>query len=53
VFIIPGEDFFMGLENDRDWNHSKQCIRINYARPEAELRRGLSILKEEISKLYT
>ncbi len=30
VYIIPGHNFFIGIEND--WAHKHQCIRINYAK---------------------
>lgn len=49
VFIIPGEDFFIGIEPY--WEHQYQCIRINYAVNEEKLREGLCIIAEEIEKL--
>lgn len=51
VLIVPGEYFFFGMETD-DWPHAKECIRINFARPDAELELGIPILAEEISQLF-
>jgi len=42
VYIIPGHDFFIGLDND--WDHQHQCIRINYAKDEEILKRGLKAI---------
>ncbi|MFT7386973.1 MAG: valine--pyruvate aminotransferase [Candidatus Endobugula sp.] len=50
VFIIPGEDFFIGM--DEDWSHQRECIRINYASPEDQLKRGLIIIREELLLAY-
>jgi len=42
VYIIPGHDFFIGL--DEEWNHQHQCIRINYAKDEKTLTKGLEAI---------
>lgn len=42
VYIVPGHNFFMGME--LDWEHQNQCIRINYAKDEDTLRKGLEII---------
>lgn len=39
VYVIPGHNFFMGIEDS--WKHKHQCVRINYAKDEATLRKGL------------
>ncbi len=44
VFIIPGHNFFIGVEDD--WPHKHECIRINYAKDESTLRKGLETVKE-------
>jgi len=49
VIVVPGEYFFFGLE--RDWPHSRQCIRFNYAANEADVKRGIEIIAEETAKL--
>jgi valine--pyruvate aminotransferase len=45
VFIVPGTYFFFGLE--APWDHADECIRLNYAMPDEEVRRGLEIIAEE------
>ena len=51
VFVIPGEDFFIGI--DTAWPHQYQCIRINYALSDSQLARGLEIIAEEVKQLST
>mgnify|MGYP000601499122 FL=1 len=43
VYIIPGHNFLIGI--DDDWQHKHQCIRINYATDETTLRKGLETIK--------
>ncbi len=43
VYIIPGHNFFIGI--DDNWAHKHQCIRINYATDAATLRKGLETIK--------
>lgn len=50
VLVIPGEDFFIGM--DDNWSHQRECIRINYASPEDQLHRGLHIIREELLLAY-
>lgn len=45
VIVLSGEHFFFGLENP--WEHSSQCIRLNYAQETEDVRRGIEILAEE------
>jgi len=52
VFVVPGEYFFPGL-NDPNWEHQRQCLRINFARPQAEIDAGFAILAEEVKKAFT
>ena len=49
VYVIPGEDFFIGL--DSNWEHTRQCLRINYSQPEEKMRKGFMILAEELRKV--
>ncbi|RLS51265.1 MAG: valine--pyruvate transaminase [Planctomycetota bacterium] len=48
VLIVPGEYFFFGL--DEDWPHSRECLRLNFAQPEATVREGLAIIAEEAAR---
>tara|TARA_R110000744_G_scaffold203536_3_gene322431 strand:+ start:7978 stop:9246 length:1269 start_codon:yes stop_codon:yes gene_type:complete len=43
VYIIPGHNFFIGIEDN--WAHKHECIRINYATDETSLRKGLETIK--------
>lgn len=45
VYIIPGHNFFIGMEDA--WPHQHQCIRINYAKDETTLRKGLVLIYQE------
>jgi valine--pyruvate aminotransferase len=46
IYIIPGHNFFIGM-NDA-WPHQHQCIRINYAKDETTLRKGLELIYNEV-----
>ncbi|NND82435.1 MAG: valine--pyruvate transaminase [Gammaproteobacteria bacterium] len=50
VYVIPGEEFFIDI--DPAWDHTRQCLRINYAQPRDQLQRGFKILAEELRGLY-
>jgi valine--pyruvate aminotransferase len=47
VYVIPGHNFFIGI--DDNWAHKHQCIRINYAKDKAILKKGLTAIKQLIS----
>ena len=48
VIVVPGEYFFFGLEED--WEHSRQCIRLNYAQDAEFVEEGIRILAEEAGR---
>ncbi len=49
LLVVPGSYFFPGLREP--WDHASQCIRVTYsAEPEA-VRRGMSILADEVRGL--
>ena len=50
VLIVPGHNFFIGLEND--WQHKHECIRVSYAQDEQVITQGISIIAEEVRKAY-
>ena len=52
VLVIPGEDFFPGLD-EPDWAHQRECLRISYAMPDETVERGLAIVAEEVRKAYS
>ncbi len=51
VIVVPGEYFFPGQDTGQ-WSHSRQCIRLNFARPDQELRDGIAILAEALRWMY-
>lgn len=51
LLVVSGHYFFPGIE-DEHWQHSKECIRLNYAQSEADVQAGIKILAEEIYAIY-
>jgi valine--pyruvate aminotransferase len=51
VITVPGEYFFPGLD-DPSWNHQRECLRINFARPQTEIDAGFPVLAQEIRRAY-
>ncbi|EOD78119.1 Valine--pyruvate aminotransferase [Grimontia indica] len=50
LLIVPGEYFFIGSE--LDWDHTRECLRMNYVQDDEAIARGVEILKEEVEKAY-
>ena len=50
LLIVSGHYFFPGL--DQEWQHTQECIRLNYAQDDEVVRRGITILADEINALY-
>lgn len=52
-FVNPGHHFFFALpEEDADWPHRHECLRISYTQSEDTLRRGISMIADEVRKAY-
>lgn len=51
VLVVPGEYFFPG-QDVRAWPHAHECLRLNFARPDNELKAGIPILAEAIKRAY-
>ena len=51
VLVIPGHYFFFG-DDDQDWKHRHECIRVSYAMDEAVVRDGLRIIAEEVRRAW-
>jgi valine--pyruvate aminotransferase len=51
LLVVSGHYFFPGL--DQGWQHTQECIRLNYAQDEKVVERGVGILAEVINELYT
>ena len=50
VLVVPGDNFFMGL--DQPWSHSSECLRISYAQPDEVVARGIAIIADEARRTY-
>ncbi|MBW8192102.1 valine--pyruvate transaminase [Neiella marina] len=50
LLLVAGEHFFPGLAEP--WPHCQQCIRLSYAGPEADVKRGIEILARTVTELY-
>ena len=51
VIVVPGEYFFFG-DDDHDWKHRHECLRISFAMADADVRAGIKIIGEEIATAY-
>jgi valine--pyruvate aminotransferase len=51
VLIVPGHNFFVGLEDD--WPHQHECIRVSYAQDEDTVRRGVALIADEVRQAYS
>ncbi len=51
VLVVPGEYFFAGQDSSA-WPHARECVRLNFARPDHELENGMKILGQTIAAAY-
>lgn len=50
VLVVPGHNFFVGINDD--WRHQHECIRVSYAQGDEQVKRGVTIIAEEVAKAY-
>ena len=50
VLVVSGHYFFPGMKDD--WRHRDECLRVTYTRDQATVQQGISIIAEEVRKLY-
>ncbi|MGA0805736.1 MAG: valine--pyruvate transaminase [Pseudohongiellaceae bacterium] len=50
VLVIPGDAAFPGLQED--WPHSRECLRLSFAVPEATLQQAAAIISRVLRGLY-
>lgn len=50
VLVIPGDAAFPGLQED--WRHSRECIRISFAVPEATMTQAAAIIGAVLRRNY-
>jgi len=51
VLIVPGQNFFIGMEDD--WPHKHECIRVSYAQDAEVVKKGVGIIAEEVQRAYS
>lgn len=51
LLVVPGEYFFFGTDTS-DWRHTQECLRINYGQDPEDVSVGLSILADEIHRVW-
>ena len=51
VLVVSGHYFFPGMEED-NWDHKNQCIRVTYAQDDLVVKQGISLIAEEIRKVF-
>jgi valine--pyruvate aminotransferase len=53
VLVVSGHHFFFGLDEEQaDWKHTEECIRVTYTMPADKVKAGLAIIAEEVAKIY-
>lgn len=50
LIIVPGHYFFPGID-DPHWHHQNECLRLNYAQSEDQVKRGIEILASVLRDL--
>jgi valine--pyruvate aminotransferase len=50
VLVVPGHNFFPGM--DKAWRHQQECIRVSYAQDGGTVRKGITLIAEEVAKAY-
>lgn len=51
VIIVPGHYFFPGLDN-HSWQHTQECLRMNYAGEPETTAAGIKIIGEVVREAY-
>ncbi len=52
VIVVPGEYFFYGVPGLSGWQHSRECLRLNYGRDPASIDEGFAIIAEEVQRVW-
>lgn len=52
VLIVSGHYFFFGLDDDPNWGHRDECIRMTFTMDEGTVKRGIEIIAEEVAVAY-
>jgi valine--pyruvate aminotransferase len=51
VLVLSGHHFFPGL--DEEWQHRDECIRVTYSQDSESVRKGISIIAEEVKRAFS
>lgn len=51
VAVLPGDHFFAGLA--QRWSHSRECLRLSYARDDEVIEGGIRLLAREVRAVYS
>jgi valine--pyruvate aminotransferase len=51
VLVLSGHHFFPGL--DEEWRHRDECLRVTYSQDSEMVRKGISIIAEEVQKAFS
>ena len=50
VLVVSGHYFFPGIQEE--WQHTNECIRLTYSQDDADVKRGIGIIGEELKRIY-
>ena len=50
VLVLSGHNFFPGLEEE--WQHRSECLRVTFSQDSASVRKGISIIAEEVRRAF-
>jgi valine--pyruvate aminotransferase len=50
VIVLPGQEFFIGL--DDDWAHRHECLRLSYAGDSTTVSAGCALVADELQRIY-
>lgn len=50
--VVSGHNFFAGQE-DVDWPHKHECIRVTYAQNEQVVRQGVQVIADEVRRCWS
>ena len=50
VLVLSGHNFFPGLEDE--WQHRSECLRVTFSQDSASVRKGISIIAEEVRRAF-
>ena len=51
VLVVSGHYFFPGMEQD-NWSHKDQCIRVTYAQHDEVVKKGITLIADEIKGIF-